>query len=161
MIWLFLTVVLLLVVLHPGFRRVMGWLASGAVVVIAATFAVIWWRDAHRMPDTPTPNYFDRSSPGPPIAGQVVPCADLPENLRARSNCAVPTCPAGQTPAKDNLTGAQSCYDPHDPAQLTEHLKECRGDSTEWGRAHPNDTVVADRRNIPCNVYDQVDGAHK
>jgi hypothetical protein len=106
----------------------------------------------------------------PPTLGQpVVPHADLPENLRAGSNCTKapwkevrdpcllaqlngPTdsadakacakkqktppanspagytsdCPAGQTPAKDTRTGMQSCYDPHDRAQLAEHLKECK-----------------------------------
>jgi hypothetical protein len=34
-------------------------------------------------------------------------------------------CPPGQKPTNDNITGAVSCYNPHDPAQLKEHLAEC------------------------------------
>jgi hypothetical protein len=87
-IWIFATVVLLLVVLHPGFRRVMAWLTGGAVVVAAVVFAVMWWRSAH-----PTVDISDL--PVPPAAGAPVPCYDLPENLRAGANCTVPRCPAG------------------------------------------------------------------
>lgn len=35
MIWLFLSVVLVLAVLHPGFRRVAGWIAAVGVVLAA------------------------------------------------------------------------------------------------------------------------------
>lgn len=134
MIWIFATVVLLLVVLHPGFRRVMAWLTGGAVVVAAVVFAVVWWRSAH-----PTVDISDL--PVPPAAGAPVPCSDLPDNLRPGSNCTVP-----------------AVYDPHDPAQLAEHLKECSHQPGEPAYM-AKDKIAADRRNIPCTPFDRFDGA--
>jgi hypothetical protein len=63
MIWLFLTAILLLVVYHRTFRRVVGWLVlvavvAGAGVYVAETF---WWQPARRaqpalaLPDPPAP----------------------------------------------------------------------------------------------------------
>jgi hypothetical protein len=189
-IWLFLAVVLVLVVLHPGFRRVVGWIAAVGIVLAGIGLykftrpdpcpwkpSVLAGTDecgaANPRPNANPPPANPLDSLPPPYTGQpVVPCADLPENLRAGSNWtnaqwkeyAVPAgytldCPVGQIHAQDSLTGMQSCYDPHDPAQLAGHLKECKikpGDPYAGVGA-----VVADRRDVPCNVFDQFDGTAK
>ena len=121
MIWLILTVVLL-IVLHPRFRRVTGWLSLSAVLVGAAVAAYV----------------FHNRSPATTTTAAVA--VDAPQ------------CPPGERPAKDNLTSAASCYNPHDAAQLAEHLKEC-APLNVGGRY----TTVADRRNVPCNPFDQFD----
>jgi hypothetical protein len=187
-IWIFATAVLLLVVMHPGFRRVMAWLAGGAAAVAAVVLAIVWWRNAHPPVDI-------SDLPVPPAG--YVPCSDLPENLRQGANCppsfdasaakpckpapaaptpgcvstssapwkeyAVPTgytldCAPGQSPAKNNLTEMQSCYDPKDPAQLAEHLKGCSHQPGEPAYL-AKDRIVADVRNIPCSPLDKFDGA--
>jgi hypothetical protein len=191
-IWLFLAVVLILVVIHPTFRRVAAWIAAGLVVLgFVAYFEITkpepcpWDKSvaagtdacgaanpanvSAAPPPAPAANALD-SLPPPYTGKPVVPCADLPDNLRAGSNCtnapwkeyAVPVrytldCPVGQIHAQDSLTGLQSCYDPHDPAQLARHLGECKG---QPGDPHAGfSTIVTDTRGIPCNPRTGADPA--
>ena len=136
-------------------------------MIAAVTLAVMWWREKHPViSDLPVP------PPGYGTTLSDVPCADLPEDKRAGSGCAdfVPdpicpsgvvdpdlgkcNCPPGQQRAKDNLTGAGSCYNPKDPSQLKEHLAECSPTPNapeKWKRNPP----VADRRGIRCNEGDR------
>ena len=118
MIWLFLSVLLLLVVFHRGFRSVMGWFTGAAVLICAAAAGVIHWQH------TKNPSNFDLAS-------------------------AVIVCPRTQ----QNTSDPHTCYDPHDPAQFAQHLKECK---VVPGDSHPVKSAPAqDSRAVPCNYFDQ------
>ena len=124
MVWLFASVVLLLLVFHPGFRKFALWLGSIVAVLVAFGLAVSWWKDSH--------------PPHIQSADELVPPRDLPPPPPGFTL----DCPIGQQPAKDARTGRVSCYDPNDPAQLAQHLKECA----------PTQHIVwdIDHRGIPC-----------
>ncbi|MFZ0007489.1 MAG: hypothetical protein WAK94_04535 [Steroidobacteraceae bacterium] len=129
MIWLFVSIVLLLLVFHAGFRKFALWFGGIAGAVGAIALAVGWWNEMQPKNTGAAPDF------------------DLTTALAA--------CKAWQHPAKDNITGVQSCYDPHDATQLTEHLKECA--APKPGDPYYPSRTVADRRGIPCNTYDQFD----
>ncbi len=161
MVWIFLTVVLLLTVLHRGFRRFMIWgsITCALVAVIVGVGLWIHWRSTGTLGDIPTlPALVSRGDP--------VPASDMPDPPIDASKVqwdefpAAPggyklQCPAGQQVAIDTLTAKQSCYNPHDAAQLAEHLKSCshEGDPSWMAK----DIVISDRRSIPCNAFDKFD----
>lgn len=57
-------------------------------------------------------------------------------------------CPAGTQPARDNLTGKDSCYNSRDTAQLKEHLAECALNING-----PYPAVTEDRGGVPCDAH--------
>ncbi len=161
--WVFMTAVLLLVVFHPGFRRFAVW-AAGSCAVVSAIGALVWWYHtrtaAHRdggfdlstarpiceaQPTSPGCPVPQSDMPNPPAAAprEVTDPAILYQLNDCKTHPTNPGCPA---------------YNPHDPAQLKEHLAECAPTPNapeEWKRS----PAVADRRGIPCNVFDQFDEA--
>lgn len=231
-VWIFLTVVLLLLVLHPGFRRFATWVA-GVCAVVAAVGTLVWWLHSRNQSaaigrplvagGAPAVSACPPGStkPGCPVPLEdqpdisdlpVPPCGTLgadprtcapqsapPDDSKSKVVSTVPICPPGvnttpgkcfaplcdpppakpipgcvlrsnmpwleypplppgytldcpqgQKPTKDNITGAVSCYNPRDPAQLKAHLAGCshKGDP-EWMK---HDQIIADRRGIPCRV---------
>jgi len=161
MIWIFLTAVLLLTVLHRGFRRFMIW-GSAACAGLATIVGIgLWihWRSSGTIADIAT-------LPALGLPGSAVPASDMPDAPIDTSKVQwdeVPApppgyklqCPAGQQVATDTLTTKQSCYNPHDAAQLAEHLKSCSHEGDPPWMA--KDIVISDRRSIPCNAFDKFD----
>jgi hypothetical protein len=156
MFWLFASVVLILIVLHRGFRKVAFWLGGAAAVVAAIALGVTLWNQKHEQRQSAAA-FLDsvQCAYGPKLPNGD--CPSAPAN--GTGEVYVPAgftldCPAGQRPAKDNITGKQSCYNPHDAAQLAEHLEACNPKHDPYAGIG---TIVADRRNIPCNEFDKYD----
>jgi hypothetical protein len=136
MIWLFLAVVLILLVLHPGFRRVMGW-SVAAVAAVAAIAAGAYW-------------FHNRST---------APISAYSPNQHA-------DCPVGTKLAKHPRSGVEACYTPQalmiasmSQAQLAQHLKECGLPPLDApaNAPLPKHIPATDSRGIPCNAFDQFD----
>lgn len=148
MIWLFLTVVLLLIVFHPRFRSIMGWLTGACALVALVIAGVLWYQNHTSMQN----GGFDLSTARPVVATPVPP-ADLPQLPPGF----ILDCPKGQQSVKDTLTGAPWCYNSHDASQLAEHLKECGPPKLGDPYQVNGDRLITDRRGIPCNVFDKFD----
>jgi hypothetical protein len=191
--WIFATAVLMLVVLHEGFRRFA--LRTGGVFVAVAVLSVLGYWLYHRH-EQQLKNE-EAAAIGQPQREQalIIGCPagkTLAMGGDGQAACFDPAivlhhcppgdtsvgcevtpistddvkwdCPAGQIQAPAaNATGDASCYDPHDPKQLAQHLKECAPEKVV--PAHPRNDghdltsirPMADKRGIPCNVYDQFD----
>lgn len=160
--WIFLTAVLLLMVFHRGFRRFTTWAAAGCAIV-AAVGTLVWWYHtrAPSISDLPVPPCGTPGADPKTCARSdlgFVPDGFVPDPICPPGvvdpDLGKCNCPFGQQRAKDNLTGAGSCYNPHDATQLAEHLREC---TAQPGDPYKGDKIVADRRNIPCNAFDKFD----
>jgi hypothetical protein len=163
LIWLFASVVLLLLVFHAGFRKFALWFGGVAAAVAAIGFAVWYWNETHPKSTTAAVDISDLPVPPPGTPGAT--SKVCPPGVHDKScfdpTTAVIVCEEWQHPAKDTTTGVQSCYDPHDAAQLARHLKECAPVPAKKKAVGPWNVVstqaIADDRGIPCNVYDQFD----
>jgi hypothetical protein len=156
--WLFASVVLILVVLHRGFRRVAFWLGGVAVVIAAVVIGSVLWHEKRQTGELAADEQKEFES-GLKAEQEVqgnqreTTVEDILGPRPTFDSAGIIICPAGQQPAKDNATGKQSCYIPRDPAQLAAHLKECTSEPGDapWSK----DPITADRRNIPCGPRDQ------
>src|SRR5579864_5684220 len=79
MIWLFVSVVLILLVLHPGFRRAAMWFGGGAAVVLVAGAVVLLAKD--------------RSNPDPLRVVPQTPENWVPPEVKAAETQAAPPAP--------------------------------------------------------------------
>jgi hypothetical protein len=148
MIWLFASVVLLLIVFHAGFRKFALWFGGIASAVAAVGLAVGWWKESH--PNRPSADaYLDALSC---TYGPKLPNGDCPAAPRFNVATSRPVSLDGRCPAGQQLgtTGGTTCYDPNNAMQLAEHLKECA--PLKPGDPYYPATVDADKFGIACDT---------
>ena len=161
--WIFLSTVLVLIVLHPGFRQFMAW-AGGAAAVLAAVglLAWWWWPDKHPEPNLWARGFhllckqgytaprcaFDLTSPKPvcppgsTAAGCPVPPRGSAGRVAAPSRACIQVLRWNEALA--TLKTEQSCYNPHVTQQAQAHVDECKTDQSGF-------TPLTDGRGIRCD----------